>query len=215
MDLTLRHLRIVTNPTGLATPIRSVKKTFTSDFVKITFTRMAPFEVDQAVKVLFDRFSDPSRSALEGLLFAAGIHEYLEQVMPVLAKVAREEEGHTWADVGEVLQITRQAAYQRLGKPFLYVDGTGGYQVVDPSSKAYLESLRQARESLADEPGREDDVRLIDNFLAQSSVGASGQASSVVPVEVEVEVPAGARAATKGAAKRTSARAVSAQHKRL
>jgi hypothetical protein len=145
---------------------------------------MAPFEVPQEAKLLFDRFTDSSRSALESLLLAAGIHEYLEQVMPALAKVAREEEGHTWADVGEVLQITRQAAYQRLGKPFVYMDGSGGYQVVDPASKAYLESLRQARTSLSDEAGREADVRLIDDFLAKSS-----HASKTAPEPRTKKVP--------------------------
>jgi len=131
---------------------------------------MAPFQPAEEVGLLFDRFSDPTRSALERLLVAAGIHEYLEQVMPALAKVAREEEGHSWADVGEVLHVTRQAAYQRLGKPFTYFDGTGGYKEVDPSSSAYIDSLRQAREELTAEGGRADDIEIIDQYLR--SVGA-------------------------------------------
>ncbi|MHB1445378.1 MAG: hypothetical protein ACYCZV_06955 [Acidimicrobiales bacterium] len=131
---------------------------------------MAPFESAEEVNLLFDRFNDPSRTALERLLVAAGIHEYLEQVMPALAKVAREEEGHSWADVGEVLHVTRQAAYQRLGKPFTYFDGTGGYKDVDPSSSAYIDSLRQARQELVARGGRSDDVELIDQYLR--SVGA-------------------------------------------
>ncbi len=150
---------------------------------------MTPYAIDPQVNVLFERFTDPNRSALDLLLYAAGIHEYLDQVMPGLAKAAREEEGHTWADVGEVLRITRQAAYQRLGKgPFEYLDGRGGYKLVDPDSTAYLESLRLARAEIAAEPGREGDVRLIDDYLADAESGHATVGIKYVPVEVEVEV---------------------------
>jgi hypothetical protein len=160
---------------------------------------MTPYEIDAQAKLLLERFVEPSDSALHRLLLAAGIHEYLEQVMPVLAKVAREEEGHTWADVGEVLQITRQAAFQRLGRqPFLYPDGKGGQQIVDPDSQAYLDSLRQAREQLRNEPGRASDVRIIDDYLKLVEAGGAGDDEVVLlpvvqEVEVEVEVPVAKR----------------------
>lgn len=120
-------------------------------------------------RLLFDRLLDPDRSALERLLTAAGLHEYLAQIMPSLAKEAREQEGHTWADVGEVLHITRQAAYQRLGKePMTYFDGRGGYQVVDPSSSAYFESLRAARDHLRESGDRPDDLRMLEQYLSDN-----------------------------------------------
>lgn len=117
-------------------------------------------------RILFDRVLDPTRSSLDRLLVAAGLHEFLDQLMPALAKEAREKEGHTWADVGEALHITRQAAYQRLGKqPMTYFDGRGGYQVVDPESSAYLESLRMARDQLRESGDRPDDLRLVERYL--------------------------------------------------
>jgi hypothetical protein len=125
-------------------------------------------------RLLFDRLLDPDRSALERLLTAAGLHEYLTQLMPSLAKEAREQEGHSWADVGEVLHITRQAAYQRLGKePMTYFDGRGGYQVVDPSSSAYFESLRDARDQLRESGDRPDDLRLLEQYLSAHEPSAS------------------------------------------
>ena len=155
---------------------------------------MTPYSVDPGAKLLLERFIDPSLSAIDRLLIAAGIHEYLDQTMPVLAKVAREEEGHTWADVGEVLQITRQAAFQRLGKqPFRYPDGKGGMQVIDPESKAYLDSLREAREALIAEGGRDGDVTVIDDYLRRVEAGEGVGDLGLLPVpideEVVVEVP--------------------------
>lgn len=150
---------------------------------------MTPYDPDPQIKLLFERFSEPSMTALDRLLTAAGIHEYLDQVMPVLAKVARDEEGHTWADVGEVLQVTRQAAYQRLGKqPFRYPDGKGGMQIVDPESRAYLDSLQQARTALVDEGGRDADVAVIDHYLRAVASGEPAEGLNFVPVEIEVEV---------------------------
>lgn len=118
-------------------------------------------------RLLFERLLDPERTALERLLVAAGLHEFLDQVMPALAEEARKKEGHSWADVGEVLHITRQAAYQRLGKePITYFDGEGGYQVVDTTSSAYLESLRAARDQLREAGDRPDDLRLLEQYLS-------------------------------------------------
>ena len=124
------------------------------------------YRMTDETRLLFERLLDPDRSALERLLVAAGLHEYLDQIMPALAKEARESEGHSWADVGEVLHITRQAAYQRLGKePMTYFDGSGGYRAVDPSSSAYLESLRAARDQLRKSGNQPDDLRLLEKYL--------------------------------------------------
>ncbi|HVT78597.1 MAG TPA: hypothetical protein VHD87_16275 [Acidimicrobiales bacterium] len=146
---------------------------------------MTPFDVDTEARLLFERFMEPDRSALERLLTAAGIQAYLDAALPALAKVARDEEGHSWADVGEVLQITRQAAFQRLGKqPFRYYDGKGGMRVVDPESPAYRHSLEEAYAALKDEPGREADAAILADYLA----GRAGEAVQLLPVPIEEEI---------------------------
>ena len=150
---------------------------------------MTPFDVDAQAQLLFERFAQPSKSALDRLLIAAGIQAYLEEAMPALAKVAREEEGHTWADVGEVLKVTRQAAYQRLGKQTVsYFDGNGGKQSIDPDSPAYIDSLRSALVTLSTEAGREDDVKLLTDYLQRVDAGDDTGMLLPVPVEQEIEV---------------------------
>lgn len=150
---------------------------------------MTPFDVDSEAKLLFERFSQPAQSALDRLLTAAGIQAYLEDAMPALAKVAREEEGHSWADVGEVLKVTRQAAYQRLGKQRVtYFDMKGGKQSIDPDSPAYIDSLRAALAALRDEPGRDDDTKILTDYLARVDAGEDTGMFLPVPIDEEVDV---------------------------
>jgi hypothetical protein len=146
---------------------------------------MTPFTVDSATQLLLERFADPSITAFDRLIAAAGIHQYLDQAMPQLAHVARQEEGHSWADIGVVLQVTRQAAFQRLGKS---AGGVGTAPVIDPNSAVYLDSLREVRNAIADEPGRETELALLDSYLDRVEAGMSTDDMTMIPMVLKVNL---------------------------
>ena len=54
--------------------------------------------------------------ALEAVAFAAGAAGAVEEGMRAVVQRAREA-GHTWEEIGQVLGTTRQAAFQRFGRP--------------------------------------------------------------------------------------------------
>lgn len=79
-------------------------------------------------------------------------------------------------------------------------------QVIDPESKAYLDSLREAREALVAEGGRTEDVALLDDYLRRVDSGESIDDLVVVPIErvieVEVETPVSPNPRKAGGKKR-------------
>lgn len=125
---------------------------------------MAPFSFDPRVTRLMEQCADESRPALDRLLHAAALQQYLGDALQALADVAREEEGHSWADVGTALSITRQAAHQRFAGERV-LDDAGGYRSAPPT--AYLAALQEARTALLAEGGRERDVRLVEAGIAR------------------------------------------------
>jgi hypothetical protein len=57
-----------------------------------------------------------TRNALEAVAFARGAASAVEDGMRTAVQRARES-GHTWEEIGQVLGTTRQAAFQRFGRP--------------------------------------------------------------------------------------------------
>lgn len=114
-----------------------------------------------------DRCADEGLPALDRLLNAAALQQYLHGVLQALADVAREEEGHSWADVGTALSITKQAAHQRFGGERL-LDSKGTYVDAEAAPAAYLASLEDARAALLAEGGRERDLRLVEAGIARA-----------------------------------------------
>ena len=55
-------------------------------------------------------------SALEAIAFVRGAASAVEEGMRAVVQHAREA-GHTWEEIGQVLGTTRQAAFQRFGRP--------------------------------------------------------------------------------------------------
>jgi hypothetical protein len=55
-------------------------------------------------------------SALETVAFVRGAASAVEEGMRAVVQRAREA-GHTWEEIGQVLGTTRQAAFQRFGRP--------------------------------------------------------------------------------------------------
>src|SRR5579863_6360267 len=47
---------------------------------------------------------------------AQGLDELAEQVLRLCVQQSRDA-GHTWQEIGDLLGVTRQAAFQRFGKP--------------------------------------------------------------------------------------------------
>jgi len=117
---------------------------------------MTPFSVSPAAVHLANRCFDDSLPALDRLLFAASLQGYLADAMQALAAVAREEEGHSWADVGAVLSITKQAAHQRLSADVPVLDETGAYASPETAPAAYVQALRAAHDQLSQEDGQDD-----------------------------------------------------------
>ncbi len=128
---------------------------------------MAPFSLDPDVRRLMERCADEELPALDRLLNAAALQQYLHGVLQALADVARDEEGHSWADVGTALRITKQAAHQRFGGERL-LDERGTYVNADRAPEAYVASLEDARAALLAQGGRERDLRLVEAGIARA-----------------------------------------------
>ena len=126
-----------------------------------------PFSLDPEVRRLMERCADEELPALDRLLNAAALQQYLHGVLQALADVAREEEGHSWADVGTALSITKQAAHQRFGGDRL-LDERGTYRSPDVVPAAYLASLEETRAALLTEGGRARDLRLVEAGIARA-----------------------------------------------
>ncbi|HET9168392.1 MAG TPA: hypothetical protein VFN97_03115 [Actinospica sp.] len=96
---------------------------------------------------------DPPRY-LELVREAHRVRELADQVLRLCVQQSRDA-GHTWQEVGDLLGVTRQAAFQRFGKP---VDPrTGG--LMDKTVRMEDAAGRAARIVAAVLDGRMDEVR--------------------------------------------------------
>lgn len=71
-------------------------------------------------------------SGLAAVRLAVALRQVADQALASCVRQAREA-GHTWQELGDTLNTTRQAAYQRFGRP------VGG--VVDPRGGSAVEDL--------------------------------------------------------------------------
>jgi hypothetical protein len=97
---------------------------------------------------------------LDLIRHAQGTHLLAEQVLRLCVQQARDA-GHTWQEIGDLLGVTRQAAFQRFGKP---IDPRTG----EPMDKTVrmTDAPERAREVVTDFlDGRMDHAR--ESFNAQ------------------------------------------------
>jgi hypothetical protein len=132
---------------------------------------MTPIDTPAEFRYLLEETANEEASALERLFAASALRQGLDELLTELAQVAREEEGFSWADVGKVLDITKQAAQQRFGKPGVITVSPEGNVSVSTNRKKYEESMREALREL-------EGKGLPKDYKPQ-----------LVEVEVEVEVP--------------------------
>src|SRR5579864_9451566 len=99
-------------------------------------------------------------SYLDQVRNALRAHQLAEQVLKVCVQQSRDA-GHTWQEIGDLLGVTRQAAFQRFGKP---IDPRTG----EPMDKTVrmADAAERAREiAAAVLDGRMDEAR--SHFNAQ------------------------------------------------
>jgi hypothetical protein len=79
------------------------------------------------------------------LFAAATLKAELDEWLPVLAQAARDA-GHTWADLGDALGVTKQAVQKRFGgsdvKNWVYDTAEDGERRMRPASSEDLARLR-------------------------------------------------------------------------
>jgi Protein of unknown function (DUF3887) len=84
--------------------------------------------VEQAAEVLADalRHASGLPSGLSAVRLAVDLRQVADQALASCVRRARDA-GHTWQELGETLNTTRQAAFQRFGRP-------AGTAAVDPET---------------------------------------------------------------------------------
>jgi hypothetical protein len=77
-----------------------------------------PTQIEQAAQLLADalRHTDGVPSGLSTVQLAVALRAVSDEALAVCVRQAREA-GHTWQELGDVLHTTRQAAFQRFGRP--------------------------------------------------------------------------------------------------
>jgi Protein of unknown function (DUF3887) len=89
-----------------------------------------PTQIERAAQLLADalRHTDNVPSGLSTVQLAVSLRQAADQALAACVRQAREA-GHTWQELGDVLHTTRQAAFQRFGRP-------GASTNVDPRTGA-------------------------------------------------------------------------------
>ncbi|MFI9509927.1 hypothetical protein [Nocardia sp. NPDC052566] len=72
--------------------------------------------VELVVGALSPESGRPAAPVLTALTATRSLGRLVEDILHTLARQAREE-GHTWAEIGDLLGTTRQAAFQRFSGP--------------------------------------------------------------------------------------------------
>lgn len=82
--------------------------------------------IEQASQLLADalRHADGVPSGLSAVQLAVALRGVADEALAVCVRQAREA-GHTWQELGDVLHTTRQAAFQRFGRPGLAATNPG------------------------------------------------------------------------------------------
>ena len=77
-----------------------------------------PTQIEQAAQLLADalRHTDGVPSGLSSVQLAVALRGVADEALAICVRQAREA-GHTWQELGDVLHTTRQAAFQRFGRP--------------------------------------------------------------------------------------------------
>lgn len=77
----------------------------------------------EQLKSLCEQATDSEASTPQRLLAAATLRGVLDEYLEALAATARSE-GHTWAELGTVLGVTKQAVQKRWGSSTVVIDTT-------------------------------------------------------------------------------------------
>lgn len=137
--------------------------------VKATLTAMAdprsPFSWNREVmatllvtnvqlvaSVLRGDEDDSSGSVMRAIAATRSLDAIVEDTLSTLVRQARAD-GHTWAEIGELLHVTRQAAFQRFGGSRASIAEDGVVVPVDGAVAAAVPVLQAFLD------GRFDDVR--------------------------------------------------------
>ncbi len=114
----------------------------------------------------------------------------VDDILHTLVRQARSE-GHTWAEVGDVLQVTRQAAFQRFGAGV--VGGAPEEGLMTPVAGAQEKAIAVLEDWLSerwDDVRKEFDERMKDQAPAELLASARAQASQLGGDFVELGTPA-------------------------
>jgi len=65
--------------------------------------------------------ADPALAPLEAVIVIRSLARVVEDGLRQAVQLARQA-GHTWAEIGELLGTSRQAAFQRFGRPAVRVE---------------------------------------------------------------------------------------------
>ncbi len=89
---------------------------------------------------------DASAQVMRAIAATRSLDLIVEDTLRALVEQARKT-GHTWAEVGEVLHVSRQAAFQRFGGGGVAPDGTGAVAVEGAVERAVevLQAFLDAR----------------------------------------------------------------------
>ncbi|MEV6275737.1 hypothetical protein [Nocardia sp. NPDC051832] len=83
---------------------------------RATLGMLLSANADLVVEVLRPAAGDPKVPVLAALTATRNLSRLVDDILHTLARQAREE-GHTWAELGDLLGTSRQAAFQRFSGP--------------------------------------------------------------------------------------------------
>ncbi|MBP2189983.1 hypothetical protein [Nocardia goodfellowii] len=83
---------------------------------RATLGMLLSANAELVVEVLRPAEGDPKVPVLAALTATRNLSRLVDDILHTLARQAREE-GHTWAELGDLLGTSRQAAFQRFSGP--------------------------------------------------------------------------------------------------
>ncbi len=97
----------------------------------------------QLVREVLISDQDASAQVMRAIAATRSLDVIVEDTLRALVEQARTA-GHTWAEIGEVLHVTRQAAFQRFGGGRDAVPGDGGATITADGASARAVEVLQA-----------------------------------------------------------------------